>query len=221
MKGRGLLVVGALALVALVLPAVALVSALRADRAAPPASEVDLAYAIEGDLGCDTDVAPHPAVRTWLTTVGAQLAQYLLRWETQQTLLDHDRALAAARDGVVIADATQPGFPILYVNEGFERLTGYTEAEMLGRSCAAAPVAGMGYMSGPILMDDPTGSGSGGPSTASYVSSPISMPSTAGIPGGSDYISAGQAAAAALLRASPRVLGYGIRRRRRRLRLEP
>ncbi|HLI60012.1 MAG TPA: EAL domain-containing protein [Solirubrobacteraceae bacterium] len=37
--------------------------------------------------------------------------------------------------GVVIADATQPGFPLVYVSEGFEQLTGYPASELLGGSC--------------------------------------------------------------------------------------
>lgn len=62
MRGRGLLVVGALALLTLVLPAVALVAALGTDRPAPPPSDVDLAYAIDGELGCDTDVQQAPVL---------------------------------------------------------------------------------------------------------------------------------------------------------------
>src|SRR5579875_2691971 len=38
--------------------------------------------------------------------------------------------------GVVVADATQPGFPLLYVSEGFQALTGYTAAEVLGGPCS-------------------------------------------------------------------------------------
>lgn len=38
--------------------------------------------------------------------------------------------------GVVVADATQPGFPLLYVSEGFQVLTGYTAAEVLGGPCS-------------------------------------------------------------------------------------
>ena len=34
---------------------------------------------------------------------------------------------------VVIADAQAPGYPIVYVNKGFTDLTGYTQAEALGR----------------------------------------------------------------------------------------
>jgi diguanylate cyclase (GGDEF)-like protein/PAS domain S-box-containing protein len=37
--------------------------------------------------------------------------------------------------GVVVADATRPGFPLVYASPGFEQLTGYRSAEVLGRSC--------------------------------------------------------------------------------------
>ena len=46
-----------------------------------------------------------------------------------------DRALGVAAEGVTIADARQPDRPLIYVNEGFERLTGYPAAEVLGRNC--------------------------------------------------------------------------------------
>ncbi|GAC1320692.1 MAG: hypothetical protein NVSMB25_13450 [Thermoleophilaceae bacterium] len=46
-----------------------------------------------------------------------------------------DRALEAAANGVVIGDATKPGFPIVYVNAGFERITGYSSPEVIGLSC--------------------------------------------------------------------------------------
>jgi diguanylate cyclase (GGDEF)-like protein/PAS domain S-box-containing protein len=37
-------------------------------------------------------------------------------------------------DGLVVADAQLPDFPVIYVNEGFERITGYTREEVLGRN---------------------------------------------------------------------------------------
>lgn len=46
-----------------------------------------------------------------------------------------DRALSVAAEGITIADALQPGRPLIYVNEGFERLTGFSPAEALGRNC--------------------------------------------------------------------------------------
>lgn len=38
-------------------------------------------------------------------------------------------------DGIIITDATQANHPIIYVNRGFESLTGYRAAEVLGKNC--------------------------------------------------------------------------------------
>ena len=46
-----------------------------------------------------------------------------------------DRALDVAAEGVTIADARQPDRPLIYVNQGFERMTGYPVADVLGRNC--------------------------------------------------------------------------------------
>ncbi len=37
--------------------------------------------------------------------------------------------------GIVVADATRPGFPLTYVSPGFEQLTGYRAEQVLGHSC--------------------------------------------------------------------------------------
>ena len=44
-------------------------------------------------------------------------------------------ALAQTVNGVVVSDATLPDRPIVHVNEGFSRITGYSAAEVLGRNC--------------------------------------------------------------------------------------
>lgn len=46
-----------------------------------------------------------------------------------------DRAMAAIAEGICITDPHQPDNPIVYVNSGFERLTGYAAVEVLGRNC--------------------------------------------------------------------------------------
>lgn len=46
-----------------------------------------------------------------------------------------DRALDVAAEGVTIADARLADRPLIYVNKGFERVTGYPAAEVLGRNC--------------------------------------------------------------------------------------
>jgi PAS domain S-box-containing protein len=53
-----------------------------------------------------------------------------------QRLLElKDRALSSTAEGVTISDCTLPGNPIIYANEGFERITGYSVADVLGRNC--------------------------------------------------------------------------------------
>jgi diguanylate cyclase (GGDEF)-like protein/PAS domain S-box-containing protein len=43
------------------------------------------------------------------------------------------KAINTSHEGLVIIDAQQSGFPQIYVNQGFERLTGYTSAETVGK----------------------------------------------------------------------------------------
>lgn len=53
--------------------------------------------------------------------------------KTSHELLE--RALAAAGEGIVIADARLPDMPLIYVNQAFETVTGYRAAEAIGRNC--------------------------------------------------------------------------------------
>lgn len=53
-----------------------------------------------------------------------------------------DRALDVAAEGVTIADARSPDQPLIYVNEGFVRMTGYSVEEVLGRNCRFLQGAG-------------------------------------------------------------------------------
>ncbi len=46
-----------------------------------------------------------------------------------------DNAIAAASNGIVIADAALPDYPIIYANPAFLAMTGYAETEVLGRNC--------------------------------------------------------------------------------------
>jgi PAS domain S-box-containing protein len=46
-----------------------------------------------------------------------------------------DRALAAAAEGITIADIRKPDQPLIYANEGFERLTLYPVTDIVGRNC--------------------------------------------------------------------------------------
>ena len=46
-----------------------------------------------------------------------------------------DRALASASEGITISDPSQPDNPLIYVNSGFEEITGYTAEEVIGKNC--------------------------------------------------------------------------------------
>lgn len=55
--------------------------------------------------------------------------------EAQETLILRDRAIASVVSGVLITDPTQPDNPIVDLNPAFERMTGYSREEALGRNC--------------------------------------------------------------------------------------
>ena len=44
-------------------------------------------------------------------------------------------AIEAADSSIVVADMTTEDFPLVYVNQGFLRLTGYEESEVIGKNC--------------------------------------------------------------------------------------
>ncbi len=69
----------------------------------------------EGYISVRTDVTP------------------LKRTEDRLRLLE--RAVESSPMGVSIADATQPDYPLIFVNPAFTYLTGYTASEATGRSC--------------------------------------------------------------------------------------
>jgi PAS domain S-box-containing protein len=46
-----------------------------------------------------------------------------------------EKAVTASTNSIVIADPSQPDYPIVYVNPAFERTTGYVAEEVLGRNC--------------------------------------------------------------------------------------
>ena len=56
------------------------------------------------------------------------------RKERERELALKTRAMDEANIGISIADATEPDDPLVYVNRGFERLTGYDAAEVIGRN---------------------------------------------------------------------------------------
>jgi PAS domain S-box-containing protein len=62
------------------------------------------------------------------------LAAVRLR-QLEDRLALRNRALAATSQGVFIADGDEQDLPIIYVNDAFTRLTGYSERDACGRRC--------------------------------------------------------------------------------------
>lgn len=55
--------------------------------------------------------------------------------EAEKNLFLKDRALESAANAILIVDATQKNMPIIYANEAFEKMTGYTKEEVSGENC--------------------------------------------------------------------------------------
>lgn len=53
----------------------------------------------------------------------------------QEELLVLKKAIESSSSGITIADATKKDFPLIYVNPGFEKITGYKEKDILGKNC--------------------------------------------------------------------------------------
>ena len=72
-----------------------------------------------------------PAVRRALHEVEERRERML----AEATLQLRNRALEASMNAILITNFTKPDNPIEYVNPAFERITGYSAAEAIGRNC--------------------------------------------------------------------------------------
>lgn len=57
------------------------------------------------------------------------------RRKAEEDLALRDRAISSTSEGICIVDPHHPDKPLIYVNSGFERLTGYDREEVLGKNC--------------------------------------------------------------------------------------
>ena len=53
----------------------------------------------------------------------------------ESALALRDRAIQAVSQGILISDPNQPDHPVIFASAGFERMTGYSADEVLGRNC--------------------------------------------------------------------------------------
>ena len=92
----------------------------------------DYSLSVEGQIfWFSASVSPRPQSQTVLW-----VAHDITRnQETQHRLQLLERGVAATSNGIVITDPTQADNPIIYVNPGFERITGYSCEEAIGKNC--------------------------------------------------------------------------------------
>lgn len=57
------------------------------------------------------------------------------RKQAEETLLLRERAIQAVSQGIIISDPSQADNPIIYASQGFERMTGYGQADVIGKNC--------------------------------------------------------------------------------------
>jgi len=75
------------------------------------------------------------ALREQLARYARESEAYRKEYLRLQADLDlRERAMEASDEGIVILDVRQPDYPIVYVNAGFERQTGYTRGEVLNQN---------------------------------------------------------------------------------------
>lgn len=53
----------------------------------------------------------------------------------EEALILRDRSIDSATNGILIADARLQDMPVVYCNAAFEKITGYTREEVLGKNC--------------------------------------------------------------------------------------
>ncbi|MBE9184415.1 PAS domain S-box protein, partial [Microcoleus sp. LEGE 07076] len=63
------------------------------------------------------------------------LAAAIDRIRSQQRLQMMERAIESCSNGIAITDATVADNPIIYVNPSFQRITGYSRDELIGKNC--------------------------------------------------------------------------------------
>ncbi|MBR8829089.1 MAG: EAL domain-containing protein [Gomphosphaeria aponina SAG 52.96 = DSM 107014] len=71
----------------------------------------------------------------WLIAVSQILAAAIENHKSAARLKLLERAIDSSNNGIVITDALSANNPIIYVNSGFERITGYRESEIIGSNC--------------------------------------------------------------------------------------
>ncbi|RUO22239.1 bifunctional diguanylate cyclase/phosphodiesterase [Aliidiomarina iranensis] len=84
----------------------------------------------------DVDITNMPIVVSGkITGIHGIATNITQRLRDQGQLQILQRSVEASVNGIVIADGRKPGYPLVYVNPAFQKITGYTASEILGKTC--------------------------------------------------------------------------------------
>lgn len=70
-----------------------------------------------------------------MISVFSQVLDVTERIQLEQQLRIKERALESSSNGILITDPNLPDNPVIYCNSGFEKITGYTKEEVIGKNC--------------------------------------------------------------------------------------
>ncbi len=71
---------------------------------------------------------------TWSLGTTRKRAEEIANRMTEELQIK-DQAIGSVNDGVIIVDANTPDYPIIYLNDAFVKITGYSREEVIGRNC--------------------------------------------------------------------------------------
>ena len=60
-----------------------------------------------------------------------------------ELLVLKDRAINAVKEGITIAECSLPDHPLIFANDAFSQITGYTREEVLGKNCRQAALSAL------------------------------------------------------------------------------
>jgi PAS domain S-box-containing protein len=83
----------------------------------------------------EAELAAAPIRYGGRTATQVMLRDVTHRKRTEERLHLYRRAMDDAAQGITIADASQEDLPVIYANEAFERITGYSAGEAVGANC--------------------------------------------------------------------------------------
>jgi len=93
-------------------------------------------YSAEADAFDDQALALLKELAEDLAFGLTKLRDRIARVQAEAALYLHDQAIQAASNGIIIVNVGDPDLPLIYANPAFERITGYSSAEVLGNPCS-------------------------------------------------------------------------------------